>query len=431
MSLKEKLENVMAQAVEDCEIAGMNLLAEKDGEEICYCQAGMADRERGIPMERDTILRLYSQSKPITAAAAMILMERGALDLAQPVSDFLPAFAKQSYFAEQEGIGEAAAGGSKKEQEGIGEAAGGSKKEAKGGEVASSMEVRPVMQPMRVYDLLRMTSGLVYPDETTAAGRQAAVVFEEMDRRLYTKDAMTTKEAADKLAECTLAFEPGSSWRYGTSADVLGAVIEAASGQRFGEFLEKELFGPLGMKDTAFWVPREKQSRLAETYETVTENGKKTLLRYEGNNLAVCNRMQNPPAFESGGAGLSSTLDDYMRFARMLLQEGTLNGARILKPATVRYMTGAELMEYQQSAFNHWIGLEGFSYGNLMRICKRPMQAGIFAAEGEYGWDGWLGTYFANFPKEKLTILMGIQKRDAGTFALTRKLRNLLVAEVL
>ena len=431
MSLKEKLENVMAQAVEDCEIAGMNLLAEKDGEEICYCQAGMADRERGIPMERDTILRLYSQSKPITAAAAMILMERGALDLDQPVSDFLPAFAKQSYFAEQEGIGEAAAGGSKKEQEGIGEAAGGSKKEAKGGEVASSMEVRPVMQPMRVYDLLRRTSGLVYPDETTAAGRQAAVVFEEMDRRLYTKDAMTTKEAADKLAECTLAFEPGSSWRYGTSADVLGAVIEAASGQRFGEFLEKELFGPLGMKDTAFWVPREKQSRLAETYETVTENGKKTLLRYEGNNLAVCNRMQNPPAFESGGAGLSSTLDDYMRFARMLLQEGTLNGARILKPATVRYMTGAELMEYQQSAFNHWIGLEGFSYGNLMRICKRPMQAGIFAAEGEYGWDGWLGTYFANFPKEKLTILMGIQKRDAGTFALTRKLRNLLVAEVL
>lgn len=431
MSLKEKLENVMAQAVEDCEIAGMNLLAEKDGEEICYCQAGMADRERGIPMERDTILRLYSQSKPITAAAAMILMERGALDLDQPVSDFLPAFAKQSYFAEQEGIGEAAAGGSKKEQEGIGEAAGGSKKEAKGGEAASSMEVRPVMQPMRVYDLLRMTSGLVYPDETTAAGRQAAVVFEEMDRRLYTKDAMTTKEAADKLAECTLAFEPGSSWRYGTSADVLGAVIEAASGQRFGEFLEKELFGPLGMKDTAFWVPREKQSRLAETYESVTENGKKTLLRYEGNNLAVCNRMQNPPAFESGGAGLSSTLDDYMRFARMLLQEGTLNGARILKPATVRYMTGAELMEYQQSAFNHWIGLEGFSYGNLMRICKRPMRAGIFAAEGEYGWDGWLGTYFANFPKEKLTILMGIQKRDAGTFALTRKLRNLLVAEVL
>lgn len=432
MSLKEKLENVMAQAVEDCEIAGMNLLAEKDGEEICYCQAGMADRERGIPMERDTILRLYSQSKPITAAAAMILMERGALDLDQPVSDFLPAFAKQSYFAEQEGIGEVAAGGSKKEQEGIGEAAaGGSKKETKGREDVSAMEVRPVMQPMRVYDLLRMTSGLVYPDETTAAGRQAAVVFEEMDRRLYTKDAMTTKEAADKLAGCTLAFEPGSSWRYGTSADVLGAVIEAASGQRFGEFLENELFGPLGMKDTAFWVPREKQSRLAETYETVTENGKKTLLRYEGNNLAVCNRMQNPPAFESGGAGLSSTLDDYMRFARMLLQEGTLNGARILKPATVRYMTGAELMEYQQSAFNHWIGLEGFSYGNLMRICKRPMQAGIFAAEGEYGWDGWLGTYFANFPKEKLTILMGIQKRDAGTFALTRKLRNLLVAEVL
>lgn len=417
MSLKEKLQKVMEQAVEECEIAGMNLLAEKDGEEICYCQAGLADREKGLPMERDTILRLYSQSKPITAAAAMILMERGALDLDQPVSDFLPAFAGQSYFTEQEGIGEAAAGGSRKE--------------AAGRENTTQTEVRPVMQPVRVFDLLRMTSGLVYPDVTSAAGRRTAKVFEEMEGRLYTKDAMTTREVADKLAGCPLAFEPGSSWHYGTSADVLGAVIEAASGEKFGEFLEKELFIPLGMKDTAFWVPEEKQSRLAQTYETVAKDGKKTMVRYEGNNLGICNRMKNPPAFESGGAGLASTLDDYMRFARMLLQGGVLDGARILKPATVRYMTGTELMEYQQRAFNHWIGLEGFSYGNLMRVCKRPFCAGIFAAEGEYGWDGWLGTYFANFPEEKMTILMGIQKVNAGTFALTRKLRNLLLAEVL
>ena len=121
-------------------------------------------------------------------------------------------------------------------------------------------------------------------------------------RRLFSENAMTTREVADKLAGCTLAFAPGSSWRYGTSADVLGAVVEVASGLKFGEFLEKELFGPLGMKDTAFWVPEDKQSRLAAAYEEVVEKGRKALVRYEGNHLDISNRMEKPPAFESGGA---------------------------------------------------------------------------------------------------------------------------------
>lgn len=400
MTLKEKLQNAMEQAVSTCEVAGVNLLVEQNGKELCYCQAGMADREENRAIGRDTIFRLYSQSKPITAAAVMILMERGELDLCQRVSDFLPSFEKQVYFPEESNIGEAA-------------------------------EFKPVLQPMRIFDLLRMTSGLVYPDDSTEAGRQTAAVFEEMDRRLFTEQAMTTREVADALGGCVLDFDPGSSWKYGTSADVLGAVIEVVSGMKFGEFLDKELFKPLGMKDTAFWVPGEKQSRLAVTYETVVGQEGNSLVRYEGNNLAICNKMDKPPAFESGGAGLASTLDDYMRFARMLIQEGTLDGIRILKPATVRYMTGGELMKNQQNAFERWGGLEGFSYGNLMRICKNPDQTGYYAGKGEYGWDGWLGPYFANFPKEKLTILMGTQKKDGGTFTLTRKLRNILLSEVL
>lgn len=421
MSFQEKLQHTMEQAVSDCEVAGVSLLAEQAGEELCYCQAGMADIEKKRPMSRDTIFRLYSQSKPITAAAAMILMERGELDLCQPVSDFLPSFANQIYCLEEGGIGA--------------EAAGGQKKEKAETEIADSRkqaeEYRPVLQPMRVFDLLRMTSGLVYPDDVTEPGRQASAVFEELDRRLYTENAMTTREAADALGRCALAFEPGTSWRYGTSADVLGAVIEVVSGMKFGEFLEKELFRPLGMKDTAFWVPQEKQNRLAAAYETVCGQQGNSLLRYDGNNLAIRNGMDMPPAFESGGAGLASTLDDYMRFARMLMQGGALDGIRILKPATVRYMTGGDLMEEQQKAFEKWIGLEGFSYGNLMRVCKNPGRAGFIAAEGEYGWDGWLGLYFANYPKEKLTIVMGMQKKDAGTFTLTRKLRNIVLAEVL
>ena len=263
MSLQEKLQNIMQQAVDNCEVAGVNLLVEQDGQEVCYCQAGMADREGNRPMSRDTIFRLYSQSKPITAAAAMILMERGELDLCQPVSDFLPAFAEQFYVANENSIGDAAAGG-KAGKEAPAEEQG-AMNGGHGTAGTAAEERKPVLQPMRVFDLLRMTSGLAYPDEMTLAGRQTAAVFEEMDRRLFTKEAMTTREAADALAGCTLAFEPGSSWRYGTSADVLGAVVEVISGMRFGEFLEKELFGPLGMKDTAFWVPKEKQERLAVT----------------------------------------------------------------------------------------------------------------------------------------------------------------------
>ena len=260
MTLQEKLCSTMEKAVDNCEVAGVNLLVEQDGQEVCYCQAGMADREGNRSMSRDTIFRLYSQSKPITAAAAMILMERGELDLSQPVSDFLPAFAEQFYVANENSIGDAAAGGK------AGKEAPAVEQEAmnggNGADGTASEYRKPVLQPMRVFDLLRMTSGLAYPDEVTVSGRQTAAVFEEMDRRLFTKDAMTTREVADALAGCTLAFEPGSSWRYGTSADVLGAVVEVISGMRFGEFLEKELFGPLGMKDTAFWVPEEKQGRL-------------------------------------------------------------------------------------------------------------------------------------------------------------------------
>lgn len=393
MELVKKAAQIMRQAVENSEVMGVNLLVEQDGKEICYCEAGMADREAGRSLMRNTIFRLYSQTKPVTAAAAMILMERGVLDLCQPVSDFLPAYEKLT--------------------------------------VDCSGEKKPCVQQLRVHDLLRMTSGLVYPDLNTLSGRAAAAVFVEADRRLLQENAMTTRELADALAQCPLAFEPGTGWQYGTSADVLGAVIEAASGMRFGDFLRKEIFEPLGMADTGFWVPKEKRDRLAAAYKTVVQrDGARSMVRYEGNNLAIRNDMAESPAYEAGGAGLVSTLDDYMRFARMLMQGGQLAGVRILQPETVRFMTQGRLTERQQSVFEQWIGLDGFSYGNLMRICKEPEKAGFFAKEGEYGWDGWLGMYFANFPKEKLTILMGTQKTDAGTFSLTRKLRNVVLASL-
>lgn len=390
MELEKRLHAVMEQAIAENEVMGVNVLVKKDGKEAVYCQAGQADREKQKTLERDTIFRLYSQTKPITAACAMILMERGQLELGTPVWDYLPVYENQ------------------KVDTGDGE--------------------KSRQRPMLVHDLLRMTSGLVYPDESIPSGRAAGAVFEEACERLYTDNPMTTRELADRLGECPLAFEPGMSWRYGTSADILGAVIEVVSGKKLSQFMQEEIFGPLEMTDTAFWVPDAKKDRLASVYETVKEDGSKTMKLYTGDNLAIRNDMAEPPAYEAGGAGLVSTLDDYMKFAEMLLCEGTLNGVKILNPATVRYMCGGELMPVQQQSFRDWIGLDGHSYANLMRVCKNPAQTGMLAREGEYGWDGWLGMYFANFPKEHMTILMGTQKKDAGTFSLTRKIRNVLLS---
>lgn len=390
--LENMLHHVMEKGIKDKQIVGMNLLINKDGQELLYCQAGMADKEQGRYMSRNTIFRLYSMTKPVTAAAAMILMERGLLDLYEPVSSFLPAFG-----------------------------------EKKGRRASSGAPDREIM----VLDLLRMTSGLVYPDPETEAGKAAGLVFQEAMDRLYTNQPMCTGELCEKLAEGPLAFEPGNSWRYGTSADVLGAVVEVVSGKRFSEFLREEIFVPLEMRDTDFWVPEEKRNRLAAAYET-QQSGKNmgSMIPYTGNHLAIRNDMAVPPEYESGGAGLVSTLDDYMKFAQMLLGKGELNGVRILKPETVRYFENGELMPIPQKEFDQWIGLDGFSYGNLMRVCKEPSRSGMLARKGEYGWDGWLGTYFANFPNENMTILMGMQTKDTGTSSLTRKVRNVILAFV-
>lgn len=387
-STKQRISDLMAEAVADGTTAGLSVLVRKNGEELFFDAKGMADREQGRPVERDTIFRLYSMSKPLTAAGAMILMERGQLDLAQNVSDFLPGFANVTV-----------------ERDGCIEASG---------------------TQMTVMHLLNMTSGLTYGDDTSRGGRMILDYMADCDKKLYTDDAVTTVEFADHIGSIPLAFEPDSSWCYGLSADILGAVIEKASGMRFGAFMEKELFGPLGMKDTAFWVPQDKQDRLAAAYRSV---GDGAMVPYTGDNLLISNAMAFPPAFESGGAGLVSTIDDYARFAQMLLDGGVLDGVRVMSPQTARYMTTGGLTPVQQDAMRRWVGLEGYTYSHLMRILERPEQSCMLGRRGEYGWDGWLGCYFVNFPEDRMTLLLMQQKHDAGTIPLTRRIRNVLLAD--
>ena len=388
MELISKLHKIMEEAVSRGEIAGGNLLVLSNGEELLYTQTGYADREAGRNFSRDTICRIYSMTKPVTAAAAMILVERGLLDLGQNVGDILPAFQHMKVWENGKKV--------------------------------------PARRSILVKDLLSMTSGLSYPgmDES---GQEVAAVFEEVDRRLYSNDPMTTMELMDKLGGCALAFHPGDKWMYGTSADVLGGVIEKVSGIPYGEFLHRELFEPLGMKDTGFWVPPEKQNRLAKVYESAPEG----VRNWVTNNLGICYTMHRSPAFESGGAGLASTVDDYAAFARMLIHGGVANGKRILSSGTVKFMTEARLLPWQQeSLWRSWESMYGYGYGSLMRILSEPGMALLNGWKGEYGWDGWLGTYFCNSPDNGITVLMFTQKRDAGTMPVTRKLRNALTSHL-
>lgn len=374
----------MAAAVARHECAGLNLLALQNGEELVYAQMGCADLDARRPIRRDSIFRLYSQTKPITAAAAMLLMERGVIDLMEPVETYLPGFHNQKVWT-PEGL-------------------------------------VPAAQPVLIHDLLGMTAGLCYPDADPPA-QYAAQLFQEQEALIREGGGMGTVEFANRMGELPLAFQPGTRFRYGTSADVLGAVVEVASGKPFADFLRDEFFAPLGMKDTAFSVPAEKQERFVTCYQRVPGG----LTPFHRLHLAVGDYTRQP-AFASGGAGLVSTLDDYAAFAAMLMNEGAYGSRQILQPSTVRLMTRPQLSAQVQSTF--WTSLCGHSYGRLMRVCTDPGQAAWLTRIGEYGWDGWLGTYFANLPGEKLTFLLMQNTTDTGTAAVTRKLRNILLAEL-
>ena len=379
-----RIAEIMHEMTDKAYVSGVTCMVLQNGEEQYYYETGYRDIAAGYKMTRDTIHRMYSMTKPVTAAAAMILLEEGKIDLMDQVSDYLPGFRNQ--YVIERGV------------------------------------IVPVKQPMTIQHLLNMTSGLVYPGEGNPAEIRCDKLMEEVKSKLLTEQAITTVELANRAGKLPLAFMPGTTWQYGLSADVLGAVVEVVSGMRFGEFLAKRLFGPLGMQDTAFYVPQDKQNRLAKVYR----DGEQGLVEETGYNLAIQNKMEIPPAFESGGAGLCSTIDDYAKFTQMLMEGGTCQDVRILAPKTVEYMTTAHVTPAQQRGVDTWESLAGHTYGNLMRILVDPGAAVGIGSKGEYGWDGWLGTYMMNDPAHNLTLLIMHQKVDSGTTAYTRRIRNVL-----
>ena len=380
-NLERKLTEVISTAVDRGETAGANVLVLRDGSPVAWAAAGHADVQAGTPLAPDSIFRLYSMTKPITAAAVYLLVDRGVLELADFAEQYLPGFAHPT--------------------------------------VRGPQGIVPAERGVHLMDLLSMTAGLSYPGEDEAT----AALFQENEALIRAGGGMDTVTFCDRMGRLPLAFQPGTQHRYSTCADVLGAIVEVADGRPFSRFLREELFEPLEMADTGFWVPEEKRERFVTCYQRV-QGG---VTPWSGMHLAVGD-YTHEPAFASGGAGLVSTLADYAHFAAMLIHGGVYKGRRILSRQAVERMTSPQLSRQVQESL--WWGLWGYSYGNLMRIAVEPGRCWNYARPGEYGWDGWLGTYFANMPDIGLTFLLGQNLKDAGTTPLTRRCRNLVLAEM-
>ncbi len=380
------IQSVLDNAVDSGFLAGASCLVFQGAQEQGYWEAGYADKENGLPFSRDTICRMYSMSKPITSVAAMILLQEGKIDLMEELACYIPEFSNVNY-CDRKGI------------------------------------LKESPRQITLKDLMNMTSGLSYGGDGNENRIRTSELIEELKEKADCEDCMDTAEFASLLGFVPLEFIPGSSWEYGLSADVMGAVIEKASGMKFSEFLKTRIFEPLGMSDTGFYVPEEKQKRFAKVYSS--SKGKLSL--YSENNLGVSNSMARPPKFESGGAGLASTIDDYMKFCRMLLGKGSLSGVQILKERTVNFIASGKLSRRQQKVFDrNQPHLAGYSYANFMRVMQEPGRSHTVSTKGEFGWDGWLGTYMLVDPANDLTAVILMQRVDTGMSPVARKIKNII-----
>ena len=319
---------------------------------------GYADIEHKIKMSDQTIFPIASMSKVVTVVGIMRLYEQGLFKLWDPVSEYLPGFKKPTVALEKPD---------------------------------GAYEIVPAKGEVTMRQLFTMTSGVPYAGKDTAAARIR--MEKESEYAAQGKETPGTVEYCNLVGQLPLAFEPGERWMYGFSIDVLGAVIEVLSGETLGAYLKKTIFDPLGMTDTGFYVPAEKQSRIATLYHIHDglKPGKRTYPSLR-------------PTFESGGGGLFSTVNDYSRFAQMLLHGGSLNGERILGRKTIDLIATDHLTPQQQATHN-WDTQRGYGYGLGVRVMTNPEVADINGSVGEWGWDGAFGNWFCVDPKENLTCV--------------------------
>ena len=342
--------------------AGCAISISLNGETVFeHCQ-GFADAEKGSPIAKDSIFRMYSNTKMLTVTAALKLYEKGLFLLNDPVKEYLPEFARPM----------------------VCRYAGN-----------NVMTIEPSSRPITIRDLLTMCSGITYEGDHNMTQSGIAKIKGEFEK----KGGYDTREFIKAIARVPLAFEPGSHWNYGLSHDVVGALIEVVSGKPFGQFLKDEIFEPLKMNDTGFFITDARRPRLTTLYS-----------RRDGKLVPNCADDFNYEAshrYESGGAGVLSTLPDMTRFAVMLCAGGTLEGERILGRKTIDLMRRNHLSEQPLLDFEKacWEFLSGYGYGLGVRVMIDPSGGGCNGTVGEYGWAGAAGTWVLVDNEEKLAVV--------------------------
>ncbi len=374
-------------------LPGVVVMVARKGKLVYTESLGSLDKAANTPMTKDAIFRIYSMTKPLASVAAMTLVEEGKMQLTDPVSKFLPAMKNLMVSVP----------------------------------LADSTFARvtysqvPQAREMTVQDLLRHTAGLAYGEITQNAPVKEAYAKAGMylqGVRDYDSRALTPQEEVERLAKAPLAHQPGTVWEYSVAVDVLGRVVEAASGERLADLMDKRIFKPLKMNDSAFWVPPEKMSRVAQPLAVDLPSGQPI------NVIDVSAQPKN----DSGGAGGVSTAADYLRFGQMLLQGGKLDDVRILSRSTVQLMTSDHLgtrIAAPVSPGELLLGTPGYTFGLGFMVRQGNGVAGVAGSQGEFMWAGYAGTFFWVDPKEELVAVFMSQAPSPIRAYYRRMVKNL------
>jgi CubicO group peptidase (beta-lactamase class C family) len=353
------------------------------GDEVAYrYTAGVGE---------DAIFRIASMTKPVTSIAFMQLLEQGKVALSEPVAKYIPEFAKLGVFV--------SGGGNQ------------------------PFVSRPPTTRLNLIDLLRHTSGFTYSFQERTPVDAA---YRKTDLEHWGKN--DTQSFIDHLAGIPLEFDPGTSWNYSVSTDVLGVIVERVSGQKLSDYFHEHIFAPLGMEDTFFHVPVEKSARLPEAY-AFHPTEKKMLVDHPGADSSWAGKHR----FESGGGGLASTTADYLRFCQMLMNGGALDGVQIISPKTLELMTanhlpgGGDLTQHSKSLFSEAENA-GIGFGLGFAVNMDPAATMLPGSRGEFYWGGMYSTAFLIDPLEHITMVFMTQLMPSATYPVRREIRTMMYA---
>ena len=388
-----RLDENLARYVDDGRLPGWLVTVSRHGRLAHVSSYGARDAEKGLPVEPDTLWRIYSMTKPITSVAAMMLYEEGAFELTDPVSRFIPSFAGARVYT--------------------------------GGSDQRPVTV-PVTEPVRIWHLLTHTAGLTYGFQRV---HPCDALYRAAGFDVGLPPGMDLAAACDAWAGIPLLFQPGAEWNYSVATDVLGRVVEVASGQRLDEFFARRIFGPLGMTDTGFCAPQDQLGRLAALY-ALGPGGK--AVRFD----ALGDEARKPPSMLSGGGGLVSTAADYHRFTQMLLPRadspaGELDGRRLLSPRTVAYMGrnhlpgGLDLEQFGRP-LDPRAPFRGVGFGLGFAVVIDPVPGRVVRSLGELSWGGLASTAFWIDPAEELTVSFFTQLMPSSAHPIRPQLRQLV-----